>query len=132
KICNVYMALGRRGVSAVFASGDITHDAASVCEVNTFVPMFPASCPFVTTVELTQGFGPETAMNFTGSGFPNFFPTPYYQTAAVTSFLKTIPSNFAGTFNQSGWAYPDASVQGMLNHFLFSYRVFTLCARLEL
>ncbi|KAE9384500.1 subtilisin-like protein [Gymnopus androsaceus JB14] len=119
KICNAYMALGARGVSAVFAIGRCqlggvrgAHEAASVCEVNTFMPGFPASCPFVTAVGATQGFGPEKAINFTGGGFSNFFPAPSYQTAAVASFLKTIPSNFAGTFNQSGRAYPDASVQG--------------------
>ncbi|KAE9396252.1 family S53 protease-like protein [Gymnopus androsaceus JB14] len=116
KICNGYMALGTRGISVVFASGDGGvrggHDTLSVCADNTFMPVFPATCPFVTAVGSTQGFGPEKAINFTGGGFSNFFPAPSYQTAAVASFLKTIPSDFAGTFNQSGRAYPDASVQG--------------------
>ncbi|KAE9396264.1 family S53 protease-like protein [Gymnopus androsaceus JB14] len=116
KICNGYMALGTRGISVVFASGDGGvrggHDDTSVCDDNTFIPVFPAACPFVTAVGSTQGFGPEKAINFTGGGFSNFFPAPSYQTAAVASFLKTIPSDFAGTFNQSGRAYPDASVQG--------------------
>ncbi|KAE9386233.1 family S53 protease-like protein [Gymnopus androsaceus JB14] len=116
KICNGYMALGSRGISVMFASGDGGvrggHDSLSVCDDNTFMPVFPGTCPFVTAVGSTQGFGPEKAINFTGGGFSNFFPAPSYQTAAVASFLKTIPSDFAGTFNKSGRAYPDASVQG--------------------
>ncbi|KAE9388880.1 family S53 protease-like protein [Gymnopus androsaceus JB14] len=116
KICNGYMALGARGISVMFASGDGGvrggHDSLSVCDDNTFMPVFPGTCPFVTAVGSTQGFGPEKAINFTGGGFSNFFPAPSYQTAAVASFLKTIPSDFAGTFNKSGRAYPDASVQG--------------------
>jgi tripeptidyl-peptidase-1 len=116
KICNGYMALGTRGISVVFASGDGgvrgNHDTLSVCNDNTFMPVFPAACPFVTAVGSTQGFGPEKAINFTGGGFSNFFPTPSYQTAAVASFLKTVPSNFAGTFNRAGRGYPDVAVQG--------------------
>jgi tripeptidyl-peptidase-1 len=30
----------------------------------------------------------------------------------VDSFLKTIPPDFAGTFNKSGRGYPDVAVQG--------------------
>jgi tripeptidyl-peptidase-1 len=116
KICNGYMALGTRGISVLFASGDGgvrgNHDTLSVCNDNTFMPVFPAACPFVTAVGSTQGFGPEKAINFTGGGFSNVFPTPSYQTAQVASFLKTIPSNFAGTFNKAGRGYPDVSVQG--------------------
>ncbi|KAJ7702024.1 family S53 protease-like protein [Mycena olivaceomarginata] len=98
KICNGYMALGARGISVVFASGDGgvrgNHDSTDVCANNTFMPVFPASCPWVTSVGSTQGFAPEKAINFTGGGFSNFFPTAYYQTAAT------------------GRGYPDVSLQG--------------------
>jgi tripeptidyl-peptidase-1 len=76
------------------------------------MPVFPASCPFVTAVGSTQGFGPEKALNLTGGGFSNIFRMPTYQTAAVTGFLNTIPADFQGTFNQSGRGYPDVSLQG--------------------
>jgi tripeptidyl-peptidase-1 len=52
------------------------------------------------------------AINFTGGGFSDIFPVASYQTAAVASFLDTIPSNFAGTFNKTGRGYPDVAVQG--------------------
>ncbi|KAJ7752380.1 family S53 protease-like protein [Mycena metata] len=109
KICNGYMALGTRGISVVFASGDGgvrgNHDTTSVCADNTFMPVFPAACS-------TQGFGPEKAINFTGGGFSNVFAAPSYQTAAVAGFLKTVPTNFAGTFNKAGRGYPDVAAQG--------------------
>lgn len=88
------------------------HDSASVCNNNVFMPVFPAACPFVTSVGSTQGFGPEVAINFTGGGFSNFFPAPDYQTAVIAGFLETVPSDFAGTFNESGRGYPDVALQG--------------------
>jgi tripeptidyl-peptidase-1 len=116
KVCNGYMALGSRGISVVFASGDGgvrgNHDTTSVCNDNTFMPVFPAACPFLTAVGSTQGFGPEKAINFTGGGFSNVFATPSYQTAQVASFLKTVPTNFKGVFNKAGRGYPDVAVQG--------------------
>ncbi|KAJ7917387.1 family S53 protease-like protein [Mycena leptocephala] len=116
KICNGYMALGARGISVLTASGDGgvrgNHDDLTVCNVTDFIPVFPASCPFVTAVGSTQGFAPEKAINFTGGGFSNFFPAQPFQRAAIAGFLKTIPSNFAGTFNKSGRGYPDVALQG--------------------
>jgi tripeptidyl-peptidase-1 len=92
-----------------------SHDNSSIpgfCESNIFIPVFPASCPYVTAVGGTQGFSPEVAVNLTGGGFSDLFPRPWYQTQAVDSFLKTIPPDFAGTFNKSGRGYPDVAVQG--------------------
>ncbi|KAF7310501.1 Family S53 protease-like protein [Mycena chlorophos] len=116
RICNGYMALGARGISVIFASGDGgvrgNHDSLDVCSNNTFMPVFPAACPFLTSVGSTQGFGPEIAINFTGGGFSNVFPTQAYQKTQVASFLKTVPANFQGIFNRAGRGYPDVAVQG--------------------
>ncbi|KAJ7248940.1 subtilisin-like protein [Mycena rebaudengoi] len=131
KICDSYIALGARGISVLFASGDGgvrgSHDDSSipgVCESNVFIPVFPASCPYVTAVGATQGFNPEVATNLTGGGFSDLFPRPWYQTQAVDSFLKTIPSDFAGTFNKSGRGYPDVAVQGWGLDFVFNGTTF--------
>ncbi|KAJ7237531.1 peptidase S8/S53 domain-containing protein [Mycena haematopus] len=116
KLCNGYMALGARGISVLTASGDGgvrgNHDDSSVCKNNVFMSVFPASCSFVTAVGSTIGFGPEVAINFTGGGFSNLFPTPSYRTASVAGFLDTKPSGFAGTFNKTGRGYPDVVLQG--------------------
>lgn len=87
------------------------------CNSPEFSAVFPASCPWVTSVGSTQGFGPETAANFSGGGFSGVFPTPAYQSSAVAGFLKTVPAKFPGEFNRSGRGYPDVSVQGV--HFQF-------------
>ncbi|KAF8180942.1 subtilisin-like protein [Mycena galopus ATCC 62051] len=131
KICDSYMALGARGISVLFASGDGgvrgSHDNSSipgVCESNIFIPVFPASCPYVTAVGATQGFSPEVATNLTGGGFSDLFPRPWYQTQVVDNFLKTIPPDFVGTFNKSGRGYPDVAVQGWGLDFVFAGATF--------
>ncbi|KAJ7046119.1 subtilisin-like protein [Mycena alexandri] len=117
KICNGYMALGARGISALFSSGDGgvrgLHDNPNLCQNNTFIPTFPASCGFVTSVGATQGFAPEKAVNFSSGGFSNIFPAPSYQTAAIAKFMETLPSDFSGDFNRTGRGYPDVSLQGL-------------------
>ncbi|KAJ7159981.1 family S53 protease-like protein [Mycena crocata] len=117
KICDGYMALGSRGISVIFASGDGgvrgNRDTTNGigCENNTFMPVFPASCSFGTSVGGTIGFNPETAINFTSGGFSDFFPAHDYQKAAIEGFYKTLPSDFAGTFNRTGRGFPDVALQ---------------------
>ncbi|KAF8142715.1 subtilisin-like protein [Mycena galopus ATCC 62051] len=117
KLCSSYMAFGARGISVIYASGDGgvrgNHDDSTMCSDNNFIPVFPASCPYVTSVGSTIGFAPEVSANFSSGGFSNFFPSPSYQTAAVAGFLETVPSNFAGTFNRTGRGFPDVAVQGL-------------------
>ncbi|KAJ6505268.1 family S53 protease-like protein [Mycena sanguinolenta] len=127
RICDSYMALGARGISVLFSSGDGgvrgSHDNSSipgVCESNVFIPLFPASCPYVTAVGATQGFTLEMATNLTGGGFSDLFPRPWYQTQAVDSVLKTIPPDFLETFNKSGRGYPDVAVQGWGLPYIFA------------
>ncbi|KAF7368598.1 Family S53 protease-like protein [Mycena venus] len=116
KICNGYMALGARGVSVLFASGDGGvrggHDDETQCNNNTFIPVFPATCPFVTSVGATINFNPEIAEPFSSGGFSNFFPAPSYQSTAVAAYLKSLPSDFPGIFNSSGRGFPDVAFQG--------------------
>lgn len=107
------MALGARGISVINASGDGgvrgNHDSLNQCTSNTFIPVFPASCPFVTSVGSTIGVQPERAINFTGGGFSAVFARPSYQATDVSAFLDTIPSNFPGVFSKTGRGYPDVS-----------------------
>ncbi|KAJ7473652.1 peptidase S8/S53 domain-containing protein, partial [Mycena galericulata] len=139
KICDSYMALSARGISVLFSSGDDwylyraggvrgNHDNSSIpgfCESNMFIPVFPASCPYVTAVGATQGFKPELATNLTGGGFSDLFSRPWYQIQAVDGFLRTIPSDFAGTFNKSGRGYPDVAAQGWDLDMVFEGTTFT-------
>lgn len=74
--------------------------------------MFPASCPYVTSVGATVNFNPEIAESFSSGGFSNFFSAPSYQYSVVATYLETLPSDFPGIFNNSGRGFPDVAFQG--------------------
>ncbi|KAG6907889.1 hypothetical protein DXG01_006996 [Tephrocybe rancida] len=117
KVCNLFAQLGSIGTTAFFSSGDegvgggdcLTNDGTSK---KIFQPAFPASCPFVTTVGGTTKVAPEVAVSFSGGGFSRYFAQPSYQTSAVSTFLTSLGSTFAGLYNATGRAYPDVSAQG--------------------
>jgi tripeptidyl-peptidase-1 len=111
-LCNAYMQLGARGTSILFASGDGGVSGSQSATCKTFVPTFPSGCPFMTSVGATTGNPTETAATFSAGGFSNYFGTPSYQSAAVSSYLTALGTTNAGKFNTSGRGYPDVSAQG--------------------
>ncbi|KAI0261737.1 family S53 protease [Gloeopeniophorella convolvens] len=125
-LCNVFAQLGARGVSVIFASGDggVAGLESETC--TTFVPTFPSTCPFVTSVGATQNVNPEVAASFSSGGFSNFFSTPSYQLAAVRSYLSKIGSLNSGRFNASGRAFPDVGAAGVNVEIVFQGEVGTL------
>ncbi|KAG0016591.1 hypothetical protein BGZ81_011141 [Podila clonocystis] len=111
-LCNLFAQLGSRGVSVIVASGDGGvggSDDSKSCKQ--FVPTFPASCPFVTTVGATRGV-PESGAVISAGGFSNFFSRPAYQAAAVNGYLNSLDNIYAGLYNRNGRAYPDISALG--------------------
>ncbi|KAH9967563.1 subtilisin-like protein [Russula dissimulans] len=122
-VCNQFARLGAMGVSVLFASGDfgvgnttcLTNDGTNSTR---FIPDFPSSCPYVTSVGGTIGANPEIAADFSGGGFSNYFPRPDYQNASVSEYLQNFRSIGSNSdlftfFNASGRAYPDISAQAM-------------------
>jgi tripeptidyl-peptidase-1 len=105
------MALGARGISVINGSGDGgvrgVQSNADQCMNNTFAPVFPGVCPFVTAVGGTMNIAPEVAANLSSGGFSNYFARPAYQNAAVGGYLEAIPKDFQGVFNRSGRGFPD-------------------------
>ncbi|KAI0294269.1 family S53 protease [Multifurca ochricompacta] len=112
-LCNAYAALGARGVSILFASGDGGVSGSQSATCTTFVPTFPSGCPFMTSVGATQNVNPETSASFSSGGFSNYFGTPSYQTAAKSAYLSTLGSTNAGKFNTSGRGFPDVAAAGV-------------------
>ncbi|KIK45995.1 hypothetical protein CY34DRAFT_801013 [Suillus luteus UH-Slu-Lm8-n1] len=123
RICAGMASVGARGVSLLFSSGDhgvgdgISNPAAQICKSNdghnttTFLPMFPASCPYVTAVGGTTNV-PEIASVISSGGFSNYFARPAYQDAAVSGYLaKLAPGTYEGLYNCSGRAFPDVAAQ---------------------
>ncbi|KAF9480336.1 subtilisin-like protein [Pholiota conissans] len=114
KLCNSYMALGARGVTLLFSSGDGGVSGSQEQDgCTTFVPTFPSGCPYITSVGGTAGFSNETAASFSSGGFSNIFPRPSYQDDAVTQYLNILGDINTGLFNASGRAYPDVSAQSV-------------------
>ncbi|KAJ8517886.1 hypothetical protein ONZ45_g4995 [Pleurotus djamor] len=111
-VCNLFAQLGARGASVLFSSGDFGHVYILVTtnlSSDLFQPMFPASCPFVTTVGGTRGI-PETTVFFSGGGFSNTFARPLYQSDAVSAYLDALGDTIdPSLFNATGRAYPDIS-----------------------
>ncbi|KAJ7582371.1 family S53 protease-like protein [Mycena floridula] len=112
KLCDTYAAIGARGTSVLFASGDGGVSGTQTQDCTTFQPTFPASCPFLTAVGSTTGISPEVAADFSSGGFSNAFGVPDYQSEAVSAYLSTLGDTNSGLFNSSGRGIPDVSTQG--------------------
>jgi tripeptidyl-peptidase I len=132
RVCNEFAQLGAMGVSVLFASGDSGVGPGKKCLSNdgknttTFIPSFPASCPYVTAVGATHQFEPEvvaydpprqrngTRFNAyaSGGGFGNYFAQPAWQSEVVTNYVANLNGSYDGLYNKSGRAYPDIAAQG--------------------
>ncbi|KAJ6593294.1 peptidase S8/S53 domain-containing protein [Mycena capillaripes] len=124
-VCQGFAKLGARGVSVLFSSGDqgLGVNDLPTCIANTgnnattFLPVFPASCPYVTSVGQTQGFFPQLPSSNSGAGFSYYFARPWYQDSAVSAYLDG-PANIHETtlqssmYNHQGRAYPDIVCAG--------------------
>lgn len=123
RVCRELGALGARGVSILVSTGDHGVGAAGRCKAGmsttqgAFQPNFPASCPYVTAVGGTEGFGQELAAVREGSfagggGFSNVFPMPAYQSNAVKKYLQVFSSTFP-EYTSNGNAFYNANGRGL-------------------
>lgn len=114
-VCSLFAQLGSRGTSVIFSSGD--SGVSSACQTNDgknttrFLPVFPASCPFVTAVGGTTHVAPEVAVHFSSGGFSDRFPRPAYQNDAVTTYLDKLGDRWRGLYNPDGRGFPDVAAQ---------------------
>ncbi|KAI9444490.1 subtilisin-like protein [Lactarius indigo] len=115
-VCDLFAQLGARGVSVIFASGDLgvgggdcrKNDGSGITE---FLPIFPPTCYSVTSVGSTRDI-PEIGADFSSGGFSNYFERPPYQQDAVPPFLQQLGSQYAGLYNATSRGFPDISAQG--------------------
>ena len=101
RVCAGFAQLGARGTTVIFPSGNYGVGDGYFDPQNTtcysndgqnrlmFLPMFPASCPFVTSVGATHFYPAgtakeETAAGFSGGGFSNLVSQ-----ANILSLLRT-------------------------------------------
>jgi len=136
-VCNSIAQLGARGVSVLFSSGDFGVGANGTCLSNDgkntsmFLPVFPASCPYVTAVGGTYRFPEEVAYDprngyASGSGFSNYFPTPEYQKCVVEDYISELNGQYDGFYNKSGRAYPDVSAQSFHHLTIYGGKILPL------
>ena len=123
RVCNTFAQLGARGISFLCSSGDSGVGRNGACFSNDgknssrFLPSFPASCPWVTTVGGTEGFDPEVAAYdaindyASGGGFSDVFSQPWWQKTQVQSYIESLEGTYDGIYNKSGRAYPDIAAQ---------------------
>jgi len=149
RVCKSFAQLGARGISLLVSSGDggLGGQDDSACLTNdgknssTFLPAFPASCPYVTAVGATMQFEPELpayrnpgpgpdgkthGFYASGSGFSNYFPRPKYQDGTVDKYVAALEGKYEGLFNCEGRGYPDISAQGLYFAFFWNNTLATI------
>ncbi|KAF8270543.1 subtilisin-like protein [Lactarius quietus] len=113
-VCDRFAELGARGVSVLFATGD-TGVGQGNCEIKgrrRFLPTFPATCPWVTSVGGTTDF-PEVAAELSVGGFSDYFLRPDYQDEVVPTYFESLGNQYAGLYNVTGRGIPDISAQAL-------------------
>ncbi|KAH9165579.1 subtilisin-like protein [Lactarius sanguifluus] len=110
--CELYAQLGVRGASLLFSTGDygVGRDCTDRSGNVRFRPVFPASCPWVTSVGGTMDY-PEVGASFSSGGFSNYFSRPVYQDGAVATYLANLGGQYDGLYNANGRGIPDISAQ---------------------
>ncbi|KAK6828442.1 hypothetical protein PG987_011783 [Apiospora arundinis] len=140
RVCQEFARVGVRGTSILFSSGDdgvgpdggecVSNDGKNT---TMFLPGFPSSCPYVTTIGATMKFQPEVVAYrppfdrngkhygayTSGGGFSNYFEAPKYQKQVTDDYVKSLGGKFDGLYNKKGRGYPDISAQGM--YFAYFY-----------
>ncbi|KAF2458520.1 tripeptidyl-peptidase-like protein [Lineolata rhizophorae] len=119
-VCDMIGQLGARGVSIIFSSGDT--GVGSACQTNDgtnttrFLPIFPAACPYVTSVGATRFVEPEQAIYFSSGGFSDLWERPAWQDEAVSAYLDKLGDQWDGLYNPAGRGFPDVAAQGANYH----------------
>jgi len=118
RVNNEFAKAGVRGTSIIFASGDGGVSGGQSQQCTTFIPTFPAGCPYVTAVGGTRitSTSPlnESAVSFSSGGFSNYFDRPSWQTTAVSNYFNMYGKNFPNNklYNQTGRGIPDVAAAG--------------------
>ncbi|KAK0715997.1 tripeptidyl-peptidase-like protein [Lasiosphaeris hirsuta] len=125
RVCDLFAALTARGTTIVAATGDggAAGTGETKCTANDgsgrkmFVPTFPASCPYVTSVGAVFNIAPPlTGADFSSGGFSTVFPRPAWQEEVVGPYVdkmvKAKDSSLMLLANRTGRAMPDISAIG--------------------
>ncbi|KAI1383741.1 subtilisin-like protein [Hypoxylon trugodes] len=120
RVCDVLALVAARGVTVLSGSGDggASGIGQNECYSNDgerrkmFLPTFPASCPYVTSVGATGNSLPLEGADFSTGGFSNYFARPEWQKGVVDDYINILNGSHRGLFNETGRAFPDISASG--------------------
>lgn len=108
--------LGLRGITVIESSGDLGVGAGCLAPDNKtveFNAIFPATCPYLTSVGGTVDVTPEIAWDGSSGGFSSYFSRPAYQDAAISEYFKTVSNSTFSYYGQytnfSGRGFPDVA-----------------------
>lgn len=117
-VCDLFAKAAARGISVIGSSGDGGASGAggdTTClgvsgKKRLFVPTFPSSCPWMTSVGATADYG--GVASFSSGGMSNVFKRPSWQDKAVSGYIQSLKGKHKGFYNVSGRAQPDVSLLG--------------------
>lgn len=120
--------MGLRGISILESSGDLGVGAGCLSTDNKtvqFDPIFPATCPYLTSVGGTVAVSPEIAWVGSSGGFSKYFKRPLYQERAVEEYLKQVTpetKKFYGQYtNFNGRGFPDVAAHSASPYYTTYY-----------
>lgn len=117
RVCNLIGLLGLRGITVLESSGDEGVGASCLNQdgkTPQFNPIFPATCPYLTSVGGTVQLQPEIAWSGSSGGFSNYFKAPWYQLGAVSNYLNnhisaSTKQYYSPYVNFTGRGFPDVA-----------------------
>ncbi|KAF8259313.1 subtilisin-like protein [Lactarius quietus] len=123
--CNLFARLGARGASVLAASGDDGVGPEN-CQFKDsygnsyirFLPTFPSTCPWVTSVGGTMGHDPEVAARFYGGGFSSG--------PRRARLLQNLGGRYYGMYNAGGRGVPDIALQAMAYEMVLKRQPFAM------
>ncbi|KAE8138941.1 peptidase S8/S53 domain-containing protein [Aspergillus pseudotamarii] len=122
RVCNLIGLMGLRGISVLESSGDTGIGSSCMSNDGTetpeFTPIFPATCPYITSVGGTQAYAPEVAWDASSGGFSNYFSRAWYQESAVSKYLDhhitaETKDYYSQYTNFSGRGFPDVAAHSL-------------------
>ena len=121
RVCNLIGMLGLRGISVLHSAGDEGVGASCLSsdgKTPQFNPIFPATCPYVTSVGGTVSFDPEVAWVGSSGGFSYYFKQPWYQKRAVSNYLSKYVSAetqayYGNYVDFTGRGFPDTAAHSV-------------------
>ncbi|CAK7201702.1 hypothetical protein SEUCBS139899_004412 [Sporothrix eucalyptigena] len=119
--CNLIGLMGLRGITIIESSGDLGVGAGCLAPDNKtpeFNAIFPATCPYLTSVGGTVDVSPEIAWDGSSGGFSKYFTRPAYQAFAVGTYLAehVTPSTYKYYSQYTNWqgrGFPDVSAHSV-------------------